>query len=175
MYDDTKVDSTRGNATNRMYQVVYSKGTEDLYSHTYTYNQNHMMTQVSVMDLDNDEIIEESSYFYDGLNQLVREDVYLKDLVYETRVYAYDELNNLTSIKTYPCYVVSGIPLQEKKLIYDTTWKDQLVLIEYYVNGVFNYDETLTYDASGNVIRIDDSRDAMNQEFFDWEGRQLID
>jgi RHS repeat-associated protein len=58
-------------------------------------------------------------------------------------------------------------------MYYQNTWKDQLTKIEYYVNGSLNYYQTFTYDASGNVISLVDSRTSYANKSYQWDGRQL--
>ncbi len=60
-------------------------------------------------------------------------------------------------------------------MFYQNTWKDQLTKIEYYVNGSLSYFQTLTYDASGNVTNLVDSRTSYAYKNYEWEGRQLIE
>ncbi len=85
----------------------------------------------------------------------------------------YDLQSNITSIKTYAYQVTTGTPQNEKKMYYQNTWKDQLTKIEYYVNGSLNYYQTFTYDASGNVIGLVDSRTSYANKSYQWDGRQL--
>jgi RHS repeat-associated protein len=53
------------------------------------------------------------------------------------------------------------------------TWKDQLTKIEYYVNGTLSYTQTLSYDSSGNVTSILDTRSSYLTINFEWNGRDL--
>jgi RHS repeat-associated protein len=107
------------------------------------------------------------------LNQLIREDIKIVGQLSKTLVYSYDSQNNITSIKTYGYQTISGTPLSEKKMYYQNTWKDQLTRVEYYTNGTLSYYETMTYDNSGNIILIQDSRTYYNDKTFQWDGRQL--
>ena len=107
------------------------------------------------------------------MDQLIREDIKIVGQLSKTLVYSYDSQNNITSIKTYGYQTISGTPLSEKKMYYQNTWKDQLTRVEYYTNGILSYYETMTYDNSGNIILIQDSRTYYNDKTFQWEGRQL--
>ena len=51
-------------------------------------------------------------------------------------------------------------------MYYQNTWKDQLTRVEYYTNGSLNYYETMTYDNSGNILLIQDSRTYYNDKVF---------
>ena len=85
----------------------------------------------------------------------------------------YDLQSNITSIKTYAYQVTTGTPQSEKKMFYQNTWKDQLTRIEYYVSGSLSHYQTFTYDASGNVIGLVDSRTSYANKSYQWDGRQL--
>jgi RHS repeat-associated protein len=58
-------------------------------------------------------------------------------------------------------------------MYYQNAWKDQLTRIQYYINGSLNYYQTLTYDASGNIISLVDSRTSSANKNYQWDGRQL--
>ncbi|MDX9808269.1 MAG: RHS repeat-associated core domain-containing protein, partial [Acholeplasma sp.] len=58
-------------------------------------------------------------------------------------------------------------------MYYQNTWKDQLTRVEYYTNGSLNYYETITYDNSGNIINLTDSRTSYLNKSYQWDGRQL--
>ena len=58
-------------------------------------------------------------------------------------------------------------------MYYQNAWKDQLTRIQYYINGSLNYYQTFTYDASGNVINLVDSRTSSANKNYQWDGRQL--
>ena len=58
-------------------------------------------------------------------------------------------------------------------MFYLNTWKDQLTKIEYYVNGTLSYTQTLSYDSSGNVTSILDTRSSYLTINFEWDGRDL--
>lgn len=169
-YDDGNVNSSMGNATNRIYQITYQKGDDTLYTHQYTYDANHNVTRILISIPDGQS--EQYDYYYDGFNQLIREDIEI-DGQSKTLVYSYDSQNNITSIKTYNRNTISGTPLSEKKMYYQNTWKDQLTRVEYYTNGTLNYYETMTYDNSGNIINLVDSRTSYLNKSYQWDGRQL--
>lgn len=175
-YDDAKVDSSMGNATNRIYQITYQKNGITLQLHQYTYDANHNITRIAVKA--SGTTIEQYDYYYDGFNQLIREDIYLIGRLSKTLVYSYDLQNNITSIKTFAYQVTTGTAQNEKKMFYPTTsdaWKDQLTKIEYYVSGSLSYFQTFTYDSSGNVTNLVDSRTSYANKSYEWEGRQLVE
>jgi len=68
---------------------------------------------------------------------------------------------------------IYGAVQSEKKMYYQNTWKDQLTRVEYYTNGTLNYYETMTYDNSGNIINLVDSRTSYLNKSYQWDGRQL--
>jgi len=170
-YDDAKVDSSMGNATNRIYQITYQKNTTTQYIHQYTYDENHNIIRIAVKA--SGTTIEQYDYYYDGFNQLIREDNYLIGRIYKTMTYSYDLQNNITSMKTYALGVTTGTPQSEKRMFYQNTWKDQLTKIEYYVSGSLSYYQTFVYDASGNVTHLIDSRTSYANKSYQWDGRQL--
>ena len=85
---------------------------------------------------------EKSSYVYDKLGQLVRENNVEEN---KTRVYNYDNGGNITSINEY-AYTIGDLGSVTKTIPYaytDTNWKDKLT----------SYDgQTITYDEIGNPI-----------------------
>ena len=115
--------------------------------------------------LGNIETIKEGStqrqkYYYDGVNQLIREDNL--DLN-QTIVYSYDLGGNLTSTAVYPYQTgatVTGTATTTKTYTYgDSNWKDKLTAY----NG-----SSITYDAIGNTTNY------YNGYSFTWQkGRQL--
>ena len=115
--------------------------------------------------LGNIETIKEGStqrqkYYYDSLNQLIREDNL--DLN-QTIVYSYDLGGNLTSTQAYPYQTgatVTGTATTTNTYTYgDSNWKDKLTAY----NG-----SSITYDAIGNPTSY------YNGYSFTWQkGRQL--
>ena len=85
----------------------------------------------------------ESTYQYDELNQLIRENNHVLD---KTLTYHYDLGGNLTAVKEYAFTTEEALPAQPQKTetgTYSTTWKDQLL----------SWDGTaMTYDAIGNML-----------------------
>ncbi|MCV2231780.1 DNRLRE domain-containing protein [Acholeplasma manati] len=171
VYDDSKVNSAMGNATNRIYEVRYQKNNDTVITYRYTYDNAQNITKIEIIQ--SGTIQEQYNYYYDHLNQLIREDIKIVGQLSKTLVYSYDSQNNITSIKTFGYQTISGTPLSEKKMYYQNTWKDQLTRVEYYTNGTLSYYETMTYDNSGNIIFIQDSRTYYNDKTFQWDGRQL--
>ena len=105
-------------------------------------------------------VIQRQKYYYDDLNQLVREDNL--DLN-KTIIYSYDLGGNITSTTEYAYQMgstVSGTPTITNTYSYtDSNWKDKLT--SYNGNNI-------TYDAIGNPLSY------YNGFSFTWEkGRQL--
>ena len=104
--------------------------------------------------------VQKLHYWYDSLNQLVREDnAYLN----KTFVYSYDLGGNITSKEEYAYQTgstVSGTPTATATYTYgDSNWKDKLTAF----NG-----NTITYDAIGNPLNY------YNGFSFTWtQGRKL--
>ena len=104
--------------------------------------------------------VQRQKYYYDSLNQLIREDNL--DLN-KTFVYSYDLGGNLTSTKEYAYQTgstVTGTPTTTNSYTYgDSNWKDKLTAY----NG-----NTISYDAIGNPTSY------YNGFNFTWQrGRQL--
>ena len=102
----------------------------------------------------------EIRYYYDNLNQLVRED---NGQLNKTYVYTYDNAGNITSKSTYSLTdenVTPTNPTDTESYEYSSgTWGDQLT--KY--NGV-----EIEYDAIGNPLEY------YNGAQFTWLGRQLV-
>jgi RHS repeat-associated protein len=107
-----------------------------------------------------------SEYFYDGLNQLKRENVSVAGATPYTRTFSYDVGGNLLEKKTYS-YVAGNTTLgtlqSTDTYVYgDTAWKDKLTSY----NG-----NALTYDGIGNPLTWTDPNGAWTAT---WTmGRQL--
>ncbi|HCZ23395.1 MAG TPA: hypothetical protein DHV05_00840, partial [Acholeplasmataceae bacterium] len=180
-YDDINVDPNTGNATNRIYSIEYQKNLETQYKYTYTYDASHNITNIVVTDGSvPPNTIDRYDYYYDGFNQLVREDIHVKiNLAGEyskSITYTYDYQGNITHIKEYNYSngSLSGTPLKEKKLYYANAWGDQVTKTEYYVSGTLSYYESYSYDNSGNLIQITDSRTSYYNDYLNWDGRSLV-
>ncbi|MFH5882575.1 RHS repeat-associated core domain-containing protein [Liberiplasma polymorphum] len=170
-YDDNNVDSSMGNATSRVSKIIYKTNDSTHRIHEFTYDENHNIIQKLVKSPSL--TIETYDYYYDGFNQLIKEDISIYNQMAKTITYSYDTQGNITSIKEFAYKNVSGTPVKEKRMFYQNTWKDQLTKIEYYENGTFKHSETYIYDASGNVTGIFDSRTYHYNNWMQWEGRQL--
>jgi RHS repeat-associated protein len=130
--------------------------TIDGVKHDYVYDKNGNITLISELDTQSSIWIPKIKYYYDALNQLVREDnVYLN----KTIAYSYNAGGNMTSKKEY-AYTTGtlGTPVRTISYGYDTTWKDKLTT---YNGGA------ITYDEIGNPL-------SFNGYTLTWEnGRQL--
>nr|MBQ6241506.1 DUF4329 domain-containing protein [Lachnospiraceae bacterium] len=104
--------------------------------------------------------VQKLKYYYDDLNQLIRED---NKYLNKTITYSYDLGGNLTSVSEYTYQTgdtVTGTPTATNSYTYgDSNWKDKLTSY----NG-----HTITYDAIGNPLQYH------NGYTFTWQrGRQL--
>ena len=129
--------------------TVGSVDTETSYSYSYDVNGN--ITQIV------DGNGKKTSYKYDNLGQLIRENIESQNKTY---VYTYDNAGNRISKKTY-AYTTSNslnsLDYTEISYSYDDTWGDQLISAD----GV-----AITYDEIGNP-------ETFNGYALTWHGRQL--
>ncbi|MBU1092948.1 MAG: RHS repeat-associated core domain-containing protein, partial [Firmicutes bacterium] len=181
VYDDANVDSSMGNATTRIFSIEYKKDSNTQFKYTYTYDASHNITNIVVTDGNvPPNTIDRYDYYYDGFNQLVREDIHVKINLsgeYSKSItYTYDTQGNITNIKEYGYSNGSllGTPLKEKRLYYINNWGDQVTKIEYYVSGTLSYYVSYSYDNSGNVIQTTDSRTSYYNNYYNWDGRDLV-
>ena len=101
---------------------------------SYTYDANWNIETITEGGLEN-------RYYYDKLNQLVRED---NAVLGKTILYAYDEGGNILLKEEY-AYTTEEpqTPIRSIVYVYDEIWKDKLV----------SYDgSTITYDEIGNPL-----------------------
>ena len=111
-------------------------------------------------------------FYYDELNQLVRENVCTANCdttpVGYTNEYLYDGFGNRTYVKTYnytEAISLNGLtPINVSAYTYTYSWDDQLSTANGY---------TYSYDDSGNVSSMIDSV-AGASIYYDWEGRELV-
>jgi len=176
-YDEGEVSSSMGNATNRISSITYNNnGTET--HHIYLYDDNQNITRITVCD-STWQTIDVYDYFYDGFNQLVRENIKINSGSYQrTFVYEYDDQGNITCIYEYEYTTLSTISttlLKQKNLDYDNTWADQLTRKRVIVNSVVVEDISYTYDDSGNPVTYYNNLSPSSSKSLDWEGRQLTE
>lgn len=59
---------------------------------------------------------------------------------------------------------------------YDSIWKDQIyyICVDHPTDPQLDYTLTYSFDDSGNVVSMDDSRGTANDRSFEWEGRSLV-
>ena len=95
------------------------------------------------------------SYEYDNLYQLTREN---NKSTGETTVWAYDELGNITSAKTYT-YTTNDSPGTATKTVKyrygndgKSGWNNLLTGVDLSGNNYFGTTETITYDEIGNPL-----------------------
>ena len=122
--------------------------------YTYTYDANGNITSIS----------DTTTYEYDALNQLVRENDYRSGYTY---LYTYDN-GNITSRTKY-AYTLEdelGEALETRTWTYDnSSWGD---LLTSFNDGTGNY--TVTSDAAGNITNISNGTDSIS---YAWLGRTL--
>ncbi len=176
-YSDTPGDPnivTNGTSSNRIYQIVYQKNDSMQKTHQFTYDENNNIIEISV-GIPGVGELEKYQYSYDGFNQLIRENIKINENSYSrTFTYTYNHQGNVTSIKEY-AYTTGtlGSVLKEKRMFYENIyWGDQLTKIEYYNGTTLSHYEKFTYDAIGNVTKIEDSR-YLYATNFEWDGRNL--
>jgi RHS repeat-associated protein len=159
-----KITTTYGYQAGASGQSVTSKriasitnGSKDPIVYTYDDNGN-IATITQGTDV--------SDYFYDGLNQLIRENVSVAGTTPYTHVFVYDVGGNIQSKSSYT-YVADnqtlGTLLSTETYVYgDSAWADKLTSY----NGV-----AMTYDAIGNPLTWTDPNGAWTAT---WTmGRQL--
>lgn len=122
--------------------------------YTYSYDANGNITSIS----------DTTTYEYDALNQLVRENDYSSGFTY---VYTYDS-GNITSRTKY-AYTLEdelGEALETRTWTYgDSSWGD---LLTAYNDGTSTY--AVTSDAAGNITSISNGTDSVTHT---WLGRKL--
>ncbi len=121
-----------GNNRSNMIKTL-TNGTETM---EYTYDANGNITSIK-------DAAGESSFRYDELNRLIREN---NHVLKKTVTYRYDLGGNMTAVNEYAFTAADDDPAQPIKTetgIYSTVWKDQLLSWD----GV-----SMTYDAIGNML-----------------------
>ncbi|MBI9010164.1 MAG: RHS repeat-associated core domain-containing protein [Tenericutes bacterium] len=119
-----------------------------------------------------EEVLTKKMFYYDELNQLIRENVCTADCNTSpagyTNEYIYDGFGNRTYVKTYnytEAISLSGLtPVNISVYTYTYSWDDQLTTANGY---------TYSYDDSGNVSSMIDSV-AGASIYYEWEGRELV-
>ena len=148
-------DGTEDNTFGRIKSITYSGFSNKAFS--YTYNK---FGYIETQSYDGNE----TSYVYDELGQLIREN---NELLGKTYTYEYDSRGNILSKKTYAFTtgeISDDTPTLEADRLYSyasNSWKDQLT----GYNGA-----TITYDALGNPLSYNNG----SAYTFTWQnGRQL--
>lgn len=161
-------DVTHGDISGRIKTItqVFDSGT---YSQTMEYTEQGFIKKITNQS---SQIME---FFYDEKDQLTRENNQIDNYTY---IYNYDDYGNLTSQYFYSFNSGTGslgTPGKVESYSYDSVWKDKVYQmgISYPYNPSANYTVTYSYDNSGNVISMDDSRGTSNDITFGWEGRSL--
>jgi RHS repeat-associated protein len=175
-YDASDVDQSMGNDTLRVYRVDYEKNDNLVYYYQYHYDENQNITDIIFRD-ENDLVIDNYDYYYDGFNQLIRENIKVKTNsgTYErTFVYDYDDWGNITSIKEYS--YTTSVPtnlITETQFQYNSTWSDQLTRKLVTINGITIEDISYSYDDSGNPTSYYNNNSPSMSQSLAWDGRSL--
>ncbi len=175
-YDDGNVDQTMGNATTRIHSIVYTKNDTQQAIYTYQYDANNNITGLTVKN-ENNQVVDDYDYYYDGFNQLVRENVSINSGSFSrTYLYSYDDQGNITRIADH-AYTLSNPVITTPMVLtyyeYSNTWKDQLTKITEYTNFVKTKEISYSYDANGNPTTITDLMNSYQTKTLNWDGRQL--
>lgn len=175
-YDDGKVDPTMGNATTRIHSIAYANNGITQANYIYIYDDNSNITGITVKNQYN-QVVDDYDYYYDGFNQLVRENVYINSGGFSrTYLYSYDDQGNISQI-TEHVYTISDpvitTPIAYTVYEYNNTWGDQLSKITEYTNFVKTKEISYTYDANGNPTGITNLMNSNLSKTLNWDGRQL--
>jgi RHS repeat-associated protein len=162
-------DVTYGDVSRRI-QTITQTNSHHYITQTMEYNAQGYITKITDFSSD---IVE---YYYDAKDQLIRENNEIDDYTY---TYAYDNYGNLGTQSSYDFVAGNntlGTVLKTEVYTYDSTWKDKISTMVYTdtLNSSLNYTLTFSYDDSGNVTGIDDTRGSAYDQAFIWEGRSLI-
>lgn len=175
-YDSSDVDQSMGNDTLRVFSVVYKKNNDLVYYYQYHYDENQNITDIIVRD-ENYLVRDNYDYYYDGFNQLIRENikVEISSGTYErTFVYEYDDWGNITSIKEYSYTTRLPISLiKETQFQYNNAWSDQLTRKVVTISGITIEDISYSYDDSGNPISFYNNNTPSASQSLTWDGRSL--
>jgi len=160
---------TYGDVSRRI-QTITQTNSHHYITQTMEYNAQGYITKITDFSSD---IVE---YYYDAKDQLIRENNEIDDYTY---TYAYDNYGNLGTQSSYDFVAGNntlGTILKTEVYTYDSTWKDKISTMVYtdILNSSLNYTLTFSYDDSGNVTGIDDTRGSAYDQAFIWEGRSLI-
>ena len=137
--------------------TLVSKMTNGNVSWLYTYDSRGNIETISKQQ-GSGQPVQQVKYYYDELNQLVREDSVVQN---KTITYSYDTGGNLTSRKEY-AYTTGDLGNPTATISYgygDSNWKDKLTK--------YGNNPTITYDEIGNPLYY-------NGKHLTWQnGRQL--
>ncbi|WP_160317240.1 RHS repeat-associated core domain-containing protein [Oxobacter pfennigii] len=153
-YGYEEVQGTPGATTTRLKSIDINNTVTN-----YTYDKNGNIERVTIPG---GSYIE---YFYDELNQLIRENNQITNV---TTVYTYDAGGNILTRKEYS-FTTGPVGTVTKEYIYtydDPVWKDKLKFFTTKINNVTT-DKSISYDDVGNITAYDGYT-------YTWEGgRQL--
>ena len=180
-YDDALVQ--QGNATTRIYEIVYDFSSATDFTYRYKYDGNQNIIQIKKSQ--GSTIIDQYDYHYDDLNQLTREDVNIAGNTGDySHTYRYDDLGNLTKITKYPYYQSQNDIIDEDDVnagaYFDPyTYKTELTYDGIQLVKIDAYDESgqvverdYDFDDLGNLIQTLDYYD-IHSEVYEWSGRRL--
>ncbi|KPU45384.1 tRNA(Glu)-specific nuclease WapA precursor [Oxobacter pfennigii] len=153
-YGYEEVQGTPGATTTRLKSIDINNTITN-----YTYDKNGNIEKVTIPG---GSYIE---YFYDELNQLIRENNQITNV---TTVYTYDAGGNILTRTEYS-FTTGPVGTATKEYIYtydDPVWKDKLKFFTTKINNVTT-DKSISYDDVGNITAYDGYT-------YTWEGgRQL--
>lgn len=145
-------------------------------NYIYQYDDKNNIIGLTVKN-EYDIIVDDYDYFYDGFNQLIRENVNIKNGSFgRTYLYNYDDQGNIVSIYDYAYTYYNEITTPLKGITYyeySNTWKDQLTKFTEYTNSVKTKEIVYSYDANGNPTSMTDLMNSYQSKTLSWDGRQL--
>ena len=174
IYDDNRV--VNGNATQRIYNIVYDFDNDSDFKYFYTYDDNQNIISIVVTTMSGTPY-EVYAYTYDDLGRLKRENIrnlsLSSDSYDETNCstyYSYDQRGNIISIEKYP-FGKSG---DDVEIVYVPATNPYLPYIENYGNYELDvmYNDGYYYD---DVYEIDlNESPAFSFLFYDLDNQLLI-
>lgn len=162
-------DVTNGNISTRV-KTILQTNAYHYFTQTLEYDAQGFIKKITNQS---SSIVE---YFYDAKDQLIRENNQIDGYTY---TYSYNGYGNLITQHFY-AFVAgdSNLSTLEKSeyYYYDSIWKDQIyyICVDHPTDPQLDYTLTYSFDDSGNVVSMDDSRGTANDRSFEWEGRSLV-
>ncbi len=182
MYNYSDISVQQGNATTRIYEIVYDFSSATDFKYRYQYDGNQNITQIK--KLQGTTIIEQYDYHYDNLNQLIREDINLTGSSDYSYTYKYDGLGNLIKITKYNYHqsqedIIDEDDVNTGEYFDPYTYKTvltydgiQLVKIDAYNETGQVVERDYDFDDLGNLLDTVDYYDIHSVDY-NWSGRRL--